>query len=160
MSLLLGSILSATDPVAVVAVLKTLGAPKKLASLIEGESLLNDGSAFVLFLIFKDMAAGHEQSFGSIVLTFSQLSLGGPLFGIVCAWVAYFILYFVCTFRGAVCRVPVCRGRGPRARVLRVLCAQAHPVPRVLRRGSQTTTRSWRSPAWLSPCLASSSCRS
>ena len=97
MCLLLGSILSATDPVAVVAVLKTLGAPKKLASLIEGESLLNDGSAFVLFLIFKDMAAGETQTFGDIVLTFSQLSLGGPLFGLMCAWIAYFILYFVCT---------------------------------------------------------------
>ena len=42
---LLGSILSATDPVAVVAVLHTLGAPDKLSHLIEGESLLNDGSA-------------------------------------------------------------------------------------------------------------------
>ena len=81
---------------AVVAVLKTLGAPKKLASLIEGESLLNDGSAFVLFLIFKDMAAGHDQSVGSIIVTFVQLSLGGPAFGLLCAWVAYFFLYFVC----------------------------------------------------------------
>lgn len=50
---MLGSILSATDPVAVVAVLHTLGAPKKLSHLIEGESLLNDGSAYVVFVIFK-----------------------------------------------------------------------------------------------------------
>jgi len=96
--LLLGSILSATDPVAVVAVLKTLGAPKRLASLIEGESLLNDGSAFVLFLIFKDMAKGVSQSGGDIVLTFAQLSLGGPAIGLAAAWASYGVLHFVCTF--------------------------------------------------------------
>jgi NhaP-type Na+/H+ or K+/H+ antiporter len=42
-SLLLGGLLSATDPVAVVALLKELGASKKLNTLIEGESLMNDG---------------------------------------------------------------------------------------------------------------------
>lgn len=42
-SLLLGGLLSATDPVAVVALLKELGASKKLNTLIEGESLINDG---------------------------------------------------------------------------------------------------------------------
>ena len=46
---LIGIILSATDPVAVVALLKELGASKALGTLIEGESLLNDGSAVVLF---------------------------------------------------------------------------------------------------------------
>ena len=47
---LIGIILSATDPVAVVALLKELGASKALGTLIEGESLLNDGSAVVLFV--------------------------------------------------------------------------------------------------------------
>ena len=47
---LFGSIVSATDPVAVVAVLKTLGAPPHLQHMIEGESLFNDGTAIVLFL--------------------------------------------------------------------------------------------------------------
>lgn len=42
-SLLLGGLLSATDPVAVVALLKELGASKKLSTIIEGESLMNDG---------------------------------------------------------------------------------------------------------------------
>ena len=46
-SLITGAILSATDPVAVTAVLHDLGAPHKLATMIEGESLLNDGSAMV-----------------------------------------------------------------------------------------------------------------
>ena len=44
--------LSATDPVAVVALLKEVGASKRLGTVIEGESLFNDGSAFVLFLMF------------------------------------------------------------------------------------------------------------
>ncbi len=48
---LFGAIASATDPVAVVALLKELGASKKLATIIEGESLLNDGTAYVVFLV-------------------------------------------------------------------------------------------------------------
>ena len=52
MSLLMGAILSATDPVAVVGLLKELGVSERLSLLIEGESLLNDGTAVVLFTIF------------------------------------------------------------------------------------------------------------
>lgn len=48
-SLLLGGLLSATDPVAVVALLKDLGASKKLSTIIEGESLMNDGYLFAVF---------------------------------------------------------------------------------------------------------------
>jgi NhaP-type Na+/H+ or K+/H+ antiporter len=53
--------LSATDPVAVVAALHELGAPKKLSIVIDGEALLNDGSAFVFFLIFIDMSERMEE---------------------------------------------------------------------------------------------------
>ena len=56
---LAGVIASATDPVAVVALLKDLGADKALGSLIEGESLLNDGSAVVLFVLVKN-AIGYS----------------------------------------------------------------------------------------------------
>lgn len=52
-ALMLASIVSATDPVAVIACLRTLGAPEKLSSLIDGESLLNDGSAVVFFEVFR-----------------------------------------------------------------------------------------------------------
>jgi len=48
---LLGSLMSATDPVAVVALLKDMGVDKRLGTLIEGESLVNDGSAYVMFVI-------------------------------------------------------------------------------------------------------------
>ena len=53
--LLLGAIVSATDPVAVVAIFKDLGAPKRLAILVEGESLFNDATAIVLFTILAAM---------------------------------------------------------------------------------------------------------
>ena len=50
-ALMYGSIISATDPVAVVALLNTLGASKRITTMVEGESLLNDGTAMVVFLI-------------------------------------------------------------------------------------------------------------
>jgi NhaP-type Na+/H+ or K+/H+ antiporter len=47
-----GAILSATDPVAVVALLKEVGVSKRFSTLIEGESLLNDGTAMAVFAVF------------------------------------------------------------------------------------------------------------
>jgi len=55
-SLTLGAVLSTTDPVAVVALLKSLGAPLHIETLIEMESLFNDGVAMVFFNIFLDLA--------------------------------------------------------------------------------------------------------
>ncbi|MBT8137597.1 MAG: cation:proton antiporter [Gammaproteobacteria bacterium] len=60
--LLLGAIVSATDPVAVVAIFKDLGAPKRLAILVEGESLFNDATAIVAFTILSAMLAGTAQA--------------------------------------------------------------------------------------------------
>jgi len=59
-----GSIISATDPVAVVALLKELGASKRLATLIEGESLLNDATAVVILMIATKMAEGEDITVG------------------------------------------------------------------------------------------------
>ena len=50
--LMFSSIISATDPVAVVALLKELGTPTKFNILLEGESLMNDGTAMVFYLVF------------------------------------------------------------------------------------------------------------
>lgn len=63
-----GSIVSATDPVAVVALLKELGASKRLSTIIEGESLFNDGTAFVCFLVFQDLVLGEKATFWTIAL--------------------------------------------------------------------------------------------
>ncbi|KAK2635611.1 hypothetical protein Ddye_030403 [Dipteronia dyeriana] len=85
-SLLLGGLLSATDPVAVVALLKELGASKKLSTIIEGESLMNDGTAIVVYQLFYQMVLGKSFSWISIVKFLAQVSLGavgmGLAFGI------------------------------------------------------------------------------
>jgi NhaP-type Na+/H+ or K+/H+ antiporter len=80
--LMFGSIISATDPVAVVALLKELGASKRLSTIIEGESLFNDGTAFVLFLLFQGMVLGEEATPGKAIGDFFRLSFGGVALGI------------------------------------------------------------------------------
>ncbi len=82
-----GAVVSATDPVAVVSLLKELGASKKLGTLIEGESLLNDGTAIVIFMVFYTMLTG-QASDTSPVLEFGRVAFGGTLLGIVIAAVA------------------------------------------------------------------------
>lgn len=78
---LFGAVISATDPVAVVSLLKSLGAPKHISTLIEGESLLNDGTAVVIFFVALDFVKGKELTAGEIVAKFCQMSFGGPLLG-------------------------------------------------------------------------------
>ncbi|KAF3499534.1 hypothetical protein F2Q69_00041874 [Brassica cretica] len=86
-ALLLGGLLSATDPVAVVALLKELGASKKLSTVIEGESLMNDGTAIVVFQLFLKMVMGNTSDWGSIITFLIRVALGavgiGLAFGIV-----------------------------------------------------------------------------
>jgi NhaP-type Na+/H+ or K+/H+ antiporter len=91
-ALLFGSIISATDPVAVVCLLKELGASKRLSTMIEGESLLNDGTAMVVFLVVLDIVEGKSTLFTDILLKFVRLSFGGPLLGIVGGVIVTFIL--------------------------------------------------------------------
>ncbi|KAL0054936.1 hypothetical protein WJX82_004786 [Trebouxia sp. C0006] len=66
-SLLFGAMLSATDPVAVIALLQEVGAEKELRTVIEGESLFNDGSAYVLFLLFHNALQGQELTVKSTI---------------------------------------------------------------------------------------------
>ena len=88
---LFGAINSATDPVAVVALLKQLGVTKRISTLIEGESLLNDGTALVLFLVLLEFVEGKEMSAGEVIGQFCKMSLAGPLlglaFGIFMSWI-------------------------------------------------------------------------
>jgi NhaP-type Na+/H+ or K+/H+ antiporter len=74
--LMFGSILSATDPIAVVALLHDSGASRSLASLIDSESLLNDGSAFVIFLIFHKIVIGGDHDTKSIITDIVKYSIG------------------------------------------------------------------------------------
>ncbi|SDJ28180.1 NhaP-type Na+/H+ or K+/H+ antiporter [Ferrimonas sediminum] len=84
--LLFGTLISATDPVAVVALLKEVSSRKRLETLIEGESLLNDGTAIVLFSLFYALATLGGQDSGPsahVVLEFGQVVLGGLAVGIL-----------------------------------------------------------------------------
>ncbi|KAL8520747.1 hypothetical protein ACS0TY_011334 [Phlomoides rotata] len=81
-SLLLGGLLSATDPVAVVALLKDLGASKKLSTIIEGESLMNDGTAIVVYQLFYRMVLGWSFNWGGIIKYLSQVTLGAVALGV------------------------------------------------------------------------------
>ena len=78
----LGAILSATDPVAVVALLKELGASKRLSTLVEGESLINDGTAMVVFEVFLSLAHGEDFEPGHVIGLFFRMSFGGLLLGL------------------------------------------------------------------------------
>lgn len=89
-----GAMLSATDPVAVVALLKELGAPEQLALGIEGESLFNDGTAAALFLLFAGAMRGEVSSVEEQVAFFFQIALGGSAIGLavgllVAAWLVW-----------------------------------------------------------------------
>eukprot|EP01084_Bolivina_argentea_P109634 195969_1 len=92
-SIMFGSIVSATDPVAVVALLKELGAAKRLSTLIEAESLLNDGTAFVVFTVLKIFASSPDgTSVGFMLVKFVQLAFGGAALGIAGGMVCVYVL--------------------------------------------------------------------
>ena len=85
---LFGSILSCTDTVAVISLLKEVGASKKFNSLIEGESLINDGTCMVLLQISSELVKGRTKTPTEIIGTFASLTIGGTLLGIVFGIVA------------------------------------------------------------------------
>jgi NhaP-type Na+/H+ or K+/H+ antiporter len=83
-----GAIVCATDPVAVVALLKELGTPLKFNVLLEGESLLNDGTAMVFYIVFSSIYKAQGITFFGAILKFVQLSFGGILFGALTCLIA------------------------------------------------------------------------
>ena len=84
-ALLTGSILAATDPVAVVARLREIGVPERLSVLLEGESLFNDATAIVLFGLFLSMALSLESTVttAGVIIEFMKIFLGGLVTGLV-----------------------------------------------------------------------------
>jgi len=88
-ALVFGALISATDPISVLALFRRLNAPKNLAVVVEGESLFNDGAAVVLFNILLTFAQGGAISLGKGVAHFGIEAFGGLALGAALAWLMW-----------------------------------------------------------------------
>lgn len=91
--LLVGAIIATTDPIAVINVFKEVGAPRRLVSLVEGESLLNDAAAIAITSSLLAIVIGlAAPSPDTVIASFSLALAGGALFGIIAGRLAGFFL--------------------------------------------------------------------
>jgi CPA1 family monovalent cation:H+ antiporter len=80
--MLLGAILAATDPIAVVTLLRQLAAPSGLAAILEGESLFNDGTGVAVFSAVLATILAGAPSFGDAAVRFAEIGVGGAVIGL------------------------------------------------------------------------------
>lgn len=91
--LLFGALISPTDPIAVLAIVKKLDAPKRISTQIEGESLFNDGFGLVIFVTIFTIAFGTETpTVGSVTMLFAQEAIGGIIYGLALGLLFHYLI--------------------------------------------------------------------
>ena len=101
--LLFGSLISPTDPIAVLSILKSAGVSKSLETKIAGESLFNDGVTVVLFItILKLSQPDAVFDVGSILLLFGQEAIGGVILGFIIGWLGYKMIASIDNYKAEV----------------------------------------------------------
>jgi CPA1 family monovalent cation:H+ antiporter len=92
--MLLGAILAATDPIAVITLLRRLKAPPGLAAILEGESLFNDGTGIAVFSAVLATILSGAPSFGDATIRFVAITLGGTAIGLAVGFLGLALLRF------------------------------------------------------------------